>query len=229
MRSATPRGDPVPVYSLSFGFSSSPNYRRALSLAQALPGYEAEGDGRGVRHLVPLSGEHLDQLAELLGLVIGWRGTALTADGVVLGCARWWALRQVLVCHRDRELSGLEELHCRGLPAARGRVPCRLLEYRLPWELTDEYADPAFLPRLRLAHAREAMVDACPAYDPEAATRAALQQLDRPRRGRASGSSSCCATSTSATTGRPCPIAELEPAPRPTDELLPADSTARKG
>ncbi len=185
MRSATPRGEPVPVYSLSFGFSSSPNYRRAVSLAQALPGYEAEGDGRGVRHLVPLSGEHLDQLAELLGLVIGWRGTALRADGVVLGGARQWALRQVLVCHRDRELSGLEELHCRGLPVARGRLPCRLLECSLPWELTDEYADPALLPRLLVAHARETMVDACPAYDPEAVTRAALQQLDRPRRERA--------------------------------------------
>ena len=113
-------------------------------------------------------------------MVIGWRGVSLAADGVVLGDARLWALRHVLGYHRERQRSGLEGLYCRGLPGPeRGRVPCRLLERRLPWALSSDYADAELLPRLLVAHARAAMIDACPAYDADAVSSAALEQLDR--------------------------------------------------
>ncbi len=170
------------AYALSFGSSSSPNYRRAVALAQTLPGYETDGSGREIRHLVPLTHTHVDRLDELLGLVIGWRGTSLAAGGVVVGSAQLWTLRQVLACHRDRQRSGLEGLYCWGLPGLeRGRVPCRLLERLLPWDLTGDYADAELLPRLLVAQARAAMIDGCPAFEAGAMSRAALKQLDRLR------------------------------------------------
>ena len=57
-------------------------------------------------------------------------------------------------------------------------MPCRLVEGRLPWRLEGDYADPALLPRLLRALAREAVVEICPAFDAAAVLRAALEQLE---------------------------------------------------
>ena len=47
--------------------------------------------------------------------------------------------------------------------------------------LGGEYANSQLLPRLLTAHARELLLDACPAYDERAVVRAALASRDRPR------------------------------------------------
>ncbi len=80
-------------------------------------------------------------------------------------------------CYRERELSGLEELHCRGLPGLGGGLPCRLVDRSLPWVVPAEYEDGAMLTRLLLAHAQQTMVEVCPAYDHEAVVRAAPRAL----------------------------------------------------
>ena len=59
-------------------------------------------------------------------------------------------------------------------------MPCRLVDGRLPWRFDGGYADPAVLPRLLGALAREAVVEICPAFDAAAIQRAAL---DRPEPG----------------------------------------------
>lgn len=168
------------TYSLVFGFSTSRDYARAVRLAAALPDYANEGVGREVRHSVPVDGSAASLLEELLVLVGAWRSSVLLADGVAIG--RPSSLRGVLTCQRTRERSGLGELHCWGLPAVdRGRVPCRLLERALPWMLSGEYANSKLLPRLLTAHARQLLLDACPAYDERAVVRAALANRGRPR------------------------------------------------
>ena len=165
-------------YELTFGFSTSPNYERAVSIASAVPGYRTRGGQRGVLHIVPVVPAHAEQLARLLALVSDWRSFSLAVDGIDVGRRHVWALSRALSCYRDRRLAGLDELHCWGLPGRRGRVPCRLVEGRLPWRLEGDYADPAVLPRLLRALAREAVVEICPAFDAAAVQRAALEQLE---------------------------------------------------
>jgi len=167
---------------LTFGWSTSSEYARAVGLAESLPGYQCEGASRAVRHQVPILGAPLPVLEELLSLVRGWRSSVLLDDGEVIG--RPGSLRRVVDCQRRRARSALESLHCWGLPAvARGRVPCRLVERVLPWALVGEYADSRLLPRILTAHAREQLVDACPHYEPDTVLRAALAARGQPRQG----------------------------------------------
>jgi hypothetical protein len=172
-------------YTLRFGYSPSASYGEAVRLASALPGYVVEESGRHARHTVPIDTESLPGLGPLLNIVRGWRSTELLASDVPQGAARLWALERVIACYQARELSGLEELHCRGFPGLGGRgVPCRLVDRSLPWAPGDEYRDQALLPRLLLAHARQAMAEVCPAYDQEAVMRAlpaVLRRLQRQR------------------------------------------------
>jgi hypothetical protein len=168
------------TYSLVFGFSSSRDYARAVRIASAVPGYASEGAGHDILHYVPVEASTAPLLDELLALVSAWRTSRLLADGVAIG--RPGALRTVLDCQRQRLRSGLGALHCWGLPAVeRGRVPCRLLERALPWRLAGEYANSRMLPRLLAAHARELLLDACPAYDGRMVLRHALASRGRPR------------------------------------------------
>ena len=168
------------TYTLVFGFSRSRDYARAVRLAGAVQGYASAGAGPDISHSVPVEGSAAPVLQELLVLVSAWRSSVLLADGVAVG--RPGALRAVLACRRQGVRSGLGALHCWGLPALeRGRVPCRLLERVLPWTLSGEYANSRLLPRLLTAHARELLLDACPAYDERAVVRTALASRGRPR------------------------------------------------
>jgi hypothetical protein len=128
--------------------------------------------------MVPITHKHVDDVAELVDLSGDWKNTRLLVDGVRAGPGALHRLLSVLACMRDRELSGLEELHCRGLPERhRGRVPCRLIERALPWHLADHYADPHLLPRLVGALARKQMTGLCPAFEFDEVQRSALNAL----------------------------------------------------
>ena len=97
---------------LTFGFSTSPNYERAVSIASAVSGYRTKGGQRGVLHIVPAVPAHAEQLAQLLAFVSDWRGFSLAVDGVAVGRRHIWALSRALSCYRDRRLGRLDELHC---------------------------------------------------------------------------------------------------------------------
>jgi hypothetical protein len=117
-------------------------------------------------------------VSELVDLSRGWKSTRLLVDGVQAGPEALYRLLSVLACMRERELSGLDELHCWGLPERhRGRVPCRLIERALPWHLTDHYADPQLLPRLVGALSRRQMTGLCPAFEFDEVQRSALKAL----------------------------------------------------
>ena len=141
-------------YELTFGFSTSPNYARAVRIASAVPGYRTAGDQRSALHIVPVAPAHATRLGLLLALASGWRGFSLTIDGVDVGRQGIAALLRALNCYRDRCLGGLKELHCWGLPGRRGRVPCRAVEGHLPWRLEGDYVDSALLGSWRRSRAR---------------------------------------------------------------------------
>ncbi len=163
---------------LSFGFSRSPNYERAITVARRILGYSEAGEGRHRIHAVPITHERFDDVTELVDLTRGWKSMRLLVDDVQAGPGALHRLLSVLACFRDRELSGLEELHCWGLPEwPRGRVPCRTIERALPWHLEDHYADPQVLPRLVDALARRQMTGVCPVFEFDDVRRAALKAL----------------------------------------------------
>jgi hypothetical protein len=182
----------MPAYALTFGLSPSPNYERVVAIARTVVGYRAEGGDRNLLHVVPVDSACVGQLEQLVALTGNWRSLSLTANGIDTGRRHIWALLRALRCYRGRCVGGLEELHCWGLPGARrGRLPCRLIDRRLPWLLEGEYANPAVLPQLLGAFAREAMVEVCPAFDLGAVQEAALEQLqpgaEQDRRGLQAG------------------------------------------
>jgi hypothetical protein len=168
------------TYVLAFGYSASPAYARAMTLARSLPGYRAEGEARLVRDRVPITGNDLTACEVLLALVRGWRSTVVLADELPLERRRLWTLERVLACYSERASSGLEELYCSGLLGTRdGRLPCRLVDSALPWILSGPYRDHTLLPRLLLAHARQKLVEICPVYDHAGLTAAAFEYLER--------------------------------------------------
>ena len=163
---------------LSFGFSRSPNYERAIAVALRIPGCSEAGEGRQRIHTVPITHERFDDVTELVDLTLGWKSTRLLVDGVQAGPGALRRLLSVVACLQDRELGGLEELHCWGLPEwPRGRVPCRLIDRALPWHLEDHYADPQVLPRLVDALARRQMTGVCPVFEFDEVRLAALKAL----------------------------------------------------
>jgi transitional endoplasmic reticulum ATPase len=90
---------------ITFGWSSSPNYLRAVELAQSFRGYTASGAGKTLIHQVqtPVSlakDSPWDKLQLLLQLVAAWRSTRLRLAGQPV---RFWRLcfqvAQVKACY----------------------------------------------------------------------------------------------------------------------------------
>ncbi|MCA9825350.1 MAG: hypothetical protein KC479_08000 [Dehalococcoidia bacterium] len=162
-------GPTDPPCRLTFERSPSPHYREALRMASEMPTYTRTfTDGR-VRHEVHLTIESHATAERLLRLVVNWRGSALEIDGVVLYGSEAIRLLSMLDCHRSWRRLRLGTDYCWGLPSRiRGRVPCRLIDARLPWRPPDEYHHPRLLPNLVRALEAESFASFCPAYDPAA-------------------------------------------------------------
>jgi hypothetical protein len=58
-----------------FGFSTSPSYERAVSIAQSLSNYISWGEGRKLKHQVTFANEEAEEFLQLSGLVQEWKST----------------------------------------------------------------------------------------------------------------------------------------------------------
>ena len=147
---------------LHFGWSSSAHYPHAIALARGMPGVQEQGEGREREIRVPVD-LRVPHFAELLHLVNGWKRTQLRAGDQPLPAVRVWLLQRVIECWQDRAIAGVGRQHCWGAPLLRrGRVPCLLLDERLP-------PDPQGASRNEwdaylTAAAHETLVIVCPAY-----------------------------------------------------------------
>lgn len=157
-------------YEIRFGRSPSANFATAVRLAETVDGHRFE---RG-EHVVPIGQRQLPVVERLIALVAGWRCTSFVIDGMLVSRGQLHMLLRVIECHRERRLSGLEELYCWGLPGPRrGALPCRLVELSMPIVPGADYGNRQLLRRLMTAHARGVMADACPAFDGRALQAAA--------------------------------------------------------
>ena len=69
-----------PQIKVEFGFSISPNYERAVDIAQGLSDYKTWGEGRKLRHQVTFVAEEAEKFSKLAGLVYNWKSTIFWLD-----------------------------------------------------------------------------------------------------------------------------------------------------
>jgi ATP-dependent 26S proteasome regulatory subunit len=109
-----------PVLEIAFSRSPSPNYSKAVDLAQAILGYQARGDSPDLRHTITWSAPLADdagweKLERLLAMISGWRSVQLTWDGRPL---KVWSfamqLAKIRACHFRRVKTGTGDLYCSG-------------------------------------------------------------------------------------------------------------------
>lgn len=88
-----------PQIKIEFGFSTSPNYERAVAIAQKLTGYTTWGEGHKLKHQVTFVPEEVEDFLELALLVREWKSAVFWVDEK--GYHDWTPL-QYLHCIRDR-------------------------------------------------------------------------------------------------------------------------------
>lgn len=88
-----------PKIRLEFGFSTSPNYERAVSIAQRLSGYTSWGQGRKLKHQVTFAAEEAAEFLHLSGLVREWKSTIFWVNEKAM---TGWAPFPLLRCIHDR-------------------------------------------------------------------------------------------------------------------------------
>jgi transitional endoplasmic reticulum ATPase len=110
-----------PQLEITFGTSPSAQYRRAVGLAQSIPGYRAAGEGLAIVHRVATSASLAEasiwtKLNELLQLVAAWRSAKVSLAGQPV---RYWTLAarlaQIKACHARRVRSEAGDDYCSGI------------------------------------------------------------------------------------------------------------------
>jgi transitional endoplasmic reticulum ATPase len=109
-----------PLLEITFGTSPSPQYRRAVDLAQSIPGYQSSGEGRAIVHRLATSASLAEEstwakLDELLQMVAAWRSAKVTLGGQPV---HHWTVatqvQQIKACHARRVQSGAGDDYCCG-------------------------------------------------------------------------------------------------------------------
>ena len=155
-------------YTLSFGWSSSPHYPHAVTLARSVSGSVTAGTGRTARHTVPIDLRE-PATAELLGLTLGWRGAQLAWEGHPLPRAQSQFVLWVVDCYQGRAVSMLGAEYCWDWGRAGEQpVPCRCLAPQAARLVRAASGDRTQLRRQVEAAARLRGLHACPVFDLDA-------------------------------------------------------------
>jgi hypothetical protein len=107
---------------LSFGRSSSPNFKSAITLASSISGYRVEGVGRDEKHVVEgwvrlSSVGELRQIERLHSLVGNWKSSSFEVDGHT-GDPRknFRQVQEIADCFQERERTRNRDSFCTGTP-----------------------------------------------------------------------------------------------------------------
>jgi hypothetical protein len=115
-------------FELSFGKSTSRQYDRAVRVAESMPGYHEEGEGKDAVHRVAVALSCADEatwakLNQLMPLVSGWRSTKITLGGQAVN---YWAVAaqvaQIKACHARKVQQGAGDYYCSGKSAPLGEA-----------------------------------------------------------------------------------------------------------
>lgn len=71
----------VVTVQLSFGYSTSPAYSKAVAISEKIPSYEATGEGKQIQHKVVLPLTEVELVANLFDLVGSWKSSQMLING----------------------------------------------------------------------------------------------------------------------------------------------------
>jgi RNA polymerase subunit RPABC4/transcription elongation factor Spt4 len=66
---------------IAFGYSSSPNYVKAVTLCKNIPSYSEKGEGKGATHLISLPITEIELIINIFELVGSWKSSQMLIDG----------------------------------------------------------------------------------------------------------------------------------------------------
>lgn len=98
-----------PQIKVEFGFSTSPNYDRAVAIAQKLAGYTISGEGRKQRHSLLFNIDQVNDFLFLEDIVREWKSTLYRLDEKDLGRRSPMGL---LLCARYHQSSYRSSEYC---------------------------------------------------------------------------------------------------------------------
>lgn len=104
---------------VQFFYSSSPNYEKAVALAQAADEYTLSGEGRNITHEAGYRFENFPKAKKLVMLVKGWKTASLSSCGAELELRKVYTLEGVYFCWRQAAECEDPEPYCR---QAEGRL-----------------------------------------------------------------------------------------------------------
>ena len=97
---------------IKFGQSSSPSYKKAVSICENLPSYKVSGEGKEIEHSVTLPITEIELLINLYELVGNWKSSQMLINGHI-------ETKKALTyygagCYRNRQKSFRPEQYCFG-------------------------------------------------------------------------------------------------------------------
>ena len=153
------QGTQRPQIKIEFGFSLSPNYNRAITIAQNLSAYKTWGEGRNLRHQVTFTPEKAEEFNQLGNLVYHWKSTIFWLDEEECKYSPFG----ITYCVRDRLKFYEPDSYC-GQDNYWG---CRRVAYSLTTGEFDENGVFHFDKRRFLFQKRDDLdlLEACPFFD----------------------------------------------------------------
>jgi len=97
---------------IEFGYSTSPNYDRALVLAQKADKYETSGEGRKIRHRSIFKFSNFSNFERLFEITSGWKSLALFVGEEMLIKSDFWKIKRIFECWREASRLPYPETHC---------------------------------------------------------------------------------------------------------------------
>lgn len=104
--------DAIPSVELSFGYSSSPNYIKAIEIVKKLPVYESSGEGKGATHKINLPITEIELLINLFELVGSWKTSQMLINGQRATKAN--LVYHGAGCFRNRQKAYKRDQYCYG-------------------------------------------------------------------------------------------------------------------
>lgn len=175
--------DAVANVEIRFGHSTSANYQPAVEIAQRIPSYQAEGEGKALVHSVELPITEVELLINLYDLVGSWKSSRMLIDGQS-------ATKSALVyhgmgCYRERQKAYMREQYCFGERDYEFNIwGCKRLQMPIVawggWLTYGEFDDKGAwrFDKARIRHELEVQIrenELCPVLD----RRRVMQTLDR--------------------------------------------------
>lgn len=96
---------------IKFGYSTSPNYSRAIKIAEKFENYSASGDDKNIIHTVSIPLNKVEDIYSLMDLISNWKSSRFFLDESEVTKSD---INQPLNCYRSRQRAYDNKEYCHG-------------------------------------------------------------------------------------------------------------------